>query len=232
MAKRATSKTKPSPKKTAAVQPSDELKKHARTVLRILKKEYPDHKGFLEYRSNLDMTVAVILSAQSTDKRVNIITPALFKKYKTAEDYAKTSQSELESMIKTIGLYRNKAKNIRALGHELVTRYKGEIPNTFDELVSLPGIGRKTANVIMNQAFGKPGMVVDTHVGRISRLLGLTKNTDAYKVELDLMELFPPKEWGQLSLRFISHGRAVCIARRPQCPRCVLVKHCPSASIP
>ena len=212
--------------------PSPELKARAKTILRRLKKEYPLRKGFLKYRTPLDLLVATILSAQSTDKRVNMVTPALFKKYRTAADYAAASQADMEDMIRTIGLYRNKAKNIRALGHELATNHGGKVPRTIGELTALPGVGRKTANVVLGQAFDIPGMVVDTHVGRITRLLGLTTHRDPTKVERDLEALFPKSEWNFLSLRLISHGRRVCIARRPQCGECVLAPHCPSASIP
>ena len=201
-------------------------------ILRRLHEEYPDSRCALVHRDALELLVATILSAQCTDKRVNMVTPALFERYPTARHYAEAELGELEEMIRSTGFFRNKAKSLKGLGVALVDDHDGEVPRTMKELNRLPGVGRKTANVVLGNAFGtEEGIVVDTHVGRISRLLGLTEEKDAVKVERDLMELVPEGEWTIWSHLLIDHGRAVCVARRPRCADCVLAELCPSAEI-
>ncbi len=206
--------------------------KQTNTVLTRLKVEYPGAKCALNYQDSLQLTVATILSAQCTDKRVNLVTPALFARYPAAADYAQASLPELEEMIRSTGFYRNKAKSLHGLGVALVERHDGEIPHAMAELVKLPGIGRKTANVVLGNAFGiDDGVVVDTHVGRLSRRLGLTEQKDPVKVERDLIELVPKTDWTLWSHLLIDHGRAVCDARKPKCGQCVLADLCPSAEV-
>jgi endonuclease-3 len=174
----------------------------------------------------LELLIATILSAQCTDKRVNEVTKTLFKKYKTPKDYAQTPLEMLEEDIRSTGFYHNKAKNIRLCCAELVNRFRGEIPRTLEELVTLPGIGRKTANVVLGNAFGVPGIVVDTHVGRISQRLGLTDEKDPVKIEFALMPLIPKEKWVLFSHQLIEHGRSLCLARGPKCPDCFLRPWC------
>jgi endonuclease-3 len=202
----------------------------AKELQNRLPKIYPDAHCELIHSNPLELLVATILSAQCTDKRVNIVTHDLFKRCKSAQDYADISQEELESIVRSTGFYRNKAKNIRAMGQTLVERHGGEVPSTLDELASIPGAGRKTANVVLGNAFSKnEGVVVDTHVGRLSQRLGLTKFTDPIRIERDLMKLFPQKSWADLSHWLIFHGRRRCAARKPDCPNCELRDICPSA---
>lgn len=213
---------------------NNRIRERALEVLRRLKVEYPDAKCALDHRSPLELTVATILSAQCTDKRVNMVTPALFARYPTAEDYAEASLPELEEMIRSTGFYRNKSKSLKGLGQALVERHGGQIPETLTELVKLPGIGRKTANVVLGNAFGiDEGVVVDTHVGRLSKRLGLTEadQKDAIRVERDLMELVPRSDWTLWAHLLIDHGRKVCGARSPKCNECVLADICPSAEV-
>jgi endonuclease-3 len=201
-------------------------------ILARLRQEYPDSACALRHQDALQLTVATILSAQCTDKRVNMVTPALFERFPTATDYAAASLEEIEEMIRSTGFYRNKAKSLKGLGQALVDDHDGEVPRSMTELVKLPGVGRKTANVVLGNAFGiEEGVVVDTHVGRISRLLYLTENKDAVRAEHDLMELVPEGDWTIWSHLLIDHGRKVCIARRPRCGDCVLADLCPSAEI-
>lgn len=205
-----------------------EDKRHAAKVVRALNKDYPDAECSLKYDSPLQLLVATILSAQCTDQRVNIVTQQLFKKYKTADDFARLRLPTLERAIQSTGFFRNKAKNIRACCRELLDKHDGEVPESLDELVELAGVGRKTANVVMGTAFGiASGVVVDTHVGRISRRTGLTAETDAVKVEHELGALIPRKEWIALSHRMIQHGRKVCQSRRPKCEECSMKGFCP-----
>ena len=193
---------------------------------------YPDATCSLDFSNPLELLVATQLSAQCTDVRVNIVTKQLFQKYKSAEDYATVGQEELEQDIRSTGFYRNKAKNIRATGQRLLTAYDGEVPQSMEELLTLPGVARKTANVVLGYAFGiEVGIVVDTHVGRLSRRLGWTTNEDAVKVEQDLMRIIPHEEWLNISHMLIFHGRAICDARKPLCEQCTLVQLCPSAFI-
>ena len=212
--------------------PVDE-KRRARTILGRLKKAYPDATCALHHQNAYHLVVATILSAQCTDTRVNMVTPALFERYPTPDALAQAHQSDLEEMIRSTGFFRNKATNLVGMAQAVVAEHGGEIPNSMDALQSLPGVGRKTANVVLGNAFGKnEGVVVDTHVGRITRLLGLTDEKDPVKVERELMPLFPQKDWALLAHLLISHGRAVCVARRPACNVCVLADRCPSAQLP
>jgi endonuclease-3 len=197
--------------------------------LRLL---YPDAACTLNFSNPLELLIATQLSAQCTDERVNIVTEQLFKKYRSAEDYASVSQEELEQDIKSTGFYHNKAKNIRATCQRLVSEYGGEVPRTMEELLTLPGVARKTANVVLGNAYGiVVGFVVDTHVARLARRLGWTKQDDPVKIEQDLMRIIPQEEWLNLSHMLILHGRTICIARKPLCEKCALALLCPSAFI-
>jgi endonuclease-3 len=199
-------------------------------ILAILKRTYPDAKCSLDYRNPLELIVATILSAQCTDVRVNKVTPALFAKYPSAADYAAARPEELERDIQSTGFYRNKAKSIRAMAAALVEKHQGKVPPTMEDLTALAGVGRKTANVVLGNAFDRnEGIVVDTHVARLSERLGLTKHTDPVKIERDLMELVPRKEWTLWAHLLIQHGRAICTARKPACDVCPLAQLCPSA---
>jgi endonuclease III len=203
---------------------------HAAEVFLRLKRAHPDAHCELDHESALQLLMATILSAQCTDKRVNMVTPTLFKRYPDAESLANARQEELEEVIRSTGFFRNKAKSLIALGNALVERHGGEVPESMDELVKLPGVGRKTANVILGNAFSRnEGVVVDTHVGRLSARLGLTTETDAEKIERVLMPLFPQNEWAMLAHVLIFHGRRVCDARRPRCEECSLSDICPSS---
>ena len=198
-------------------------------VVRLLKRTYPNAKCELQYQSPLQLLVAVILSAQCTDKRVNIVTPGLFQKYPNAEHFARIPQEKLEKEIHSTGFYRNKARNIRLCCRAIVSRFKGRVPENMEELLTLDGVGRKTANVILNVAFGKnQGVCVDTHVLRLSGRLGLSRMKTPEKVERDLMRLFPQRQWGDLTHWLIWHGRRRCYARSPDCPNCELKGLCPS----
>ncbi|MFH1995373.1 MAG: endonuclease III [Candidatus Omnitrophota bacterium] len=201
-------------------------------IVRILKKEYPSVKTALEHRSALDLLVATILSAQCTDKRVNIVTKPLFQKYKKASDYAAADTKVFENEIRSTGFYRNKAKNIIAAARKIVKDFGGNVPDSMEELTSLPGVARKTANIVLYGVFGKQeGIAVDTHVKRLSGRLGLTKQTDPVKIEQDLMKLVDRNDWGPFNFLLVEHGRAVCDARKPNCPGCVLAKLCPSFKV-
>ncbi len=191
---------------------------------------YPEFEG-LNYETPLQLLVAVILSAQCTDARVNQITPALFARFPTARDFAECDIKELEQLVKPSGFYKNKAKNIRACGVEMVNRFGGEVPRSLDDLVTLPGVGRKTANVVLGHAFETPGITVDTHVGRLSRRLGLTRHRDPVKVELALAEIVPQAEWLHFSGRLIMHGRKVCLSRKPRCEACAIADLCPKIGV-
>ena len=202
----------------------------AAAILRRLKKEYPDAKCELDWSTPLELAVATILSAQCTDKRVNLVTPALFKKYRAAKDWAAAPQATLEKEFHSTGFFRNKAKNVRALMARLDAEFGGELPGDFDVLVSLPGIGRKTANLLVATVFGKPGLVVDTHFIRLSNRLGFVKNeTDATKIERELAKIVPPQDWTDWSHRMVWHGRRRCFARKPDCANCPLADLCPAA---
>lgn len=202
--------------------------RRARRINRELVRLYPDAHCELDFTTPLELLVATILSAQCTDKRVNAVTPALFARYPTAEDYAAADREELEALIRSTGFYRAKAGNIIGLGQELCARHGGEVPPKLAELVKLPGVGRKTANVVLGNAFGVPGITVDTHLGRLARRFGWTTETDPVKAEHAIGALFPPKDWTLLSHRVIWHGRRVCHSRRPACGACALARDCPS----
>ena len=204
----------------------------ARTIYRRLLKQYPDAHCELDYATPFELAVATVLSAQCTDKRVNIVTPDLFARYPGPAALAAAEVSDVEMVVKSTGFYRNKAKSITGLARAVVGRHHGKLPETMDELVLLPGIGRKTANVILGNAFGKnEGVVVDTHVGRLAKLLGLTRHTSPVKVEQALITLFARPSWTILAHLLIWHGRRVCVARRPRCGECVLADLCPSATL-
>jgi len=207
--------------------------KRVAKILPILKKLYPNAKCSLDHSSPLELIVATILSAQCTDDRVNIVTKDLFKKYRKAEDYAKVPQETLEKDIQSTGFYRNKAKSLRAMAQSLIDKHGGRVPDTMEELVDLAGVGRKTANVVLGNAFNKNiGVVVDTHVTRLSNRLGLTKHeSDAVKIEQDLMQVVPQDEWTLFSHLLIHHGRAICQARKPKCEICPLLPDCPAGKV-
>ncbi|MGW8288804.1 MAG: endonuclease III [Candidatus Bathyarchaeia archaeon] len=199
-------------------------------IIELLEKEYPKAKTALHYSSPLEILVATILSAQCTDKRVNLVTPSLFKKYKTAKDYANADLAELEQDIKSTGFYRNKAKNIKNASRMIVERFDSQVPQTMEEILMLPGVARKTANIVLSNAYGViVGIAVDTHVRRLSKRLGLTEKTNPDKIEKDLMQIVPKSHWKSITNLLISHGRAVCDARKPKCGICCLNKICPSA---
>ena len=209
-----------------------DLAPYALEVLSRLKREYPDARTELDYETPLQLLEATILSAQCTDRRVNMVTPLLFKTYPTAAALADALPERLEEIIKSTGFFRNKTKSLIGLGKALVERHNGEVPDSMELLVNLPGVGRKTANVVLGNAFLKNvGVVVDTHVARVSHRLGLTRETDPVKIEQDLMPLFPPEDWALLSHLLIFHGRRVCEARRPKCEVCVLNDICPSSTV-
>jgi endonuclease-3 len=207
------------------------LRDRARHLVRDLARFYPDARCSLDHANPLQLLVATILSAQCTDERVNQVTPALFARYPDAHAFAAANPKELEKLIKSTGFYRNKARNILKCCRELVDRFGGQVPATMEELVPLPGVGRKTANVVLGNAFGVPGLPVDTHVARLSQRLGLTEHTDPVKIERDLMEIIPEREWTQFGLRLIYHGRKVCQARKPQCEGCGLAPRCPRVGV-
>ena len=208
-----------------------ETRKNARAIYRILTKTYPEVRCELDFKNPLQLLVAVVLSAQCTDKRVNAITPALFKKYKSAKDYAKAPLSEIEQFIYSAGFYHAKARHLKGLGRKIVEEFGGEVPATIEELVTLPGVGRKTANVVLGHAFGIPGITVDTHFGRLSRRFEWSSSMDPVKVEREVGLLIPEKEWTNLSQRMIWHGRRICHSRKPACGACPLAKICPSVGI-
>jgi len=236
-------------RKTQATKGSTRLKKQAGTVsgrrlslaqrrelankvVETLRRLYPDARCSLDYRTPLQLLIATILSAQCTDERVNKVTPALFTRYRSAADFASADPRELENYIRSTGFYRAKAKNIIACCRALVERHGGELPRNLEELTKLPGVGRKTANVLLGTAWGIPaGIVVDTHVRRLARRMGLTQHTDPDKIERDLMELIPQEEWIAFGHRMIYHGRQVCLARNPRCDQCALNSFCPKIGV-
>ena len=203
----------------------------ARSIYRILTKEYPDARCELDFNSPLELLVATVLSAQCTDVRVNAVTPVLFKRFPTLETLAAAKLSEIEEIIYSTGFFRSKAKNIKELANKILNDFGGEVPNDLAQLVTLPGVGRKTANVVLGNAFGIPGLTVDTHFGRLSRRFGWSTATDPVKVEIDVAKLIPEKEWTLLSHKLIWHGRRICHSRKPECGICPLAKLCPSAGI-
>ena len=206
-------------------------KKRAHAIYRILSKTYPEVKCELDFKNPLQLLVATVLSAQCTDKRVNTVTPALFKKYKNVRAFAGADMRELQTLIKSTGFFRAKAKSIKSLATVIDTEFDGKVPQILEDLITLPGVGRKTANVVLGHAFDTPGLTVDTHFGRLVRRFGWTKETDPVRVEFAIMELIPRKEWTNLSQRLIWHGRRVCHSRKPACAACPLAKLCPSFGI-
>ena len=209
-----------------------ELAKRATDVLKLLKREYPVAICELTHESAFQLLAATILSAQCTDVRVNMVTPALFDAYPTPEKLSLADVSHVEQLVRSTGFYQTKAKNLVAMSSQVMTRFGGEVPREIEDLITLPGVGRKTANVLRSVVFNLPGLPVDTHVGRLSRRLGLTKLEDPVKVEYELNAMMPPQEWGQFSLRLILHGRRVCDAKKPKCEDCLLEKLCPSSNLP
>jgi endonuclease-3 len=208
-----------------------ENRKEARAIYRILTKTYPNIRCELDFTNPLELIVATVLSAQCTDKRVNKVTPPLFKRYKTAKAYAAAPIEDLEDLIFQTGFYRAKARHIKGLATKLVKEFNGAVPATLEELITLPGVGRKTANVVLGHAFDIPGITVDTHFGRLSRRFGWTTSKDPVKVEYEVGMLIPQKEWTNLSQRMIWHGRRICHSRKPACGACPLAKLCPSFGI-
>ena len=209
-----------------------ELNKRATDVLQLLKREYPVAICELTHDSAFQLLAATILSAQCTDARVNMVTPALFDAYPTPEKLSLAEVSHVEQLVRSTGFYQTKAKNLVGMANQVMTRFGGEVPREIEDLITLPGVGRKTANVLRSVVFKLPGLPVDTHVGRLSRRLGLTKLEDPVKVEYELNAMLPPPEWGQFSLRLILHGRRVCDAKKPKCEECLLEKLCPSSNLP
>ncbi len=207
------------------------LKRRAVSIFKTLGKRYPNANCELDFNSPFQLIVATVLSAQCTDKRVNLVTPPLFKKYPTPKKMASAKIIELEEMVRTTGFYHNKARNLQGLSQKLLTEFGGEVPDTLEELITLPGVGRKTANVVLGHAFEVPGITVDTHFGRLSRRFGWSTSEDPVKVEQDVMKLIPQKEWTNLSQRLIWHGRRICHARKPACGACPLIAVCPSYGI-
>jgi endonuclease-3 len=209
-----------------------QLKERVKQIVRLLKRAYPDAKCSLNHSNAFELLIATILSAQCTDERVNIVTADLFRKYRQPADYLKVSPKELQKDIRTTGFFRNKTKSIQGTAKVLTESYGGEVPDTMEELLDLPGVARKTANVVLGNAFGvKSGIVVDTHVTRLSHRLGLTEQKTAEKIERDLVELVPKKDWVIFSHLLIYHGRRVCKARNPACAECLVEKLCPSSSL-
>ena len=206
-------------------------KERAKKIFAILKKEIPDAQCALRHKNPLELLVATVLSAQCTDKRVNEVTKALFQKYETPKDYAAVPPKTFEQDIRPTGFYRNKAKSIISCCQELVVKHGGQVPKTMEGLTQLPGIGRKTANVILGTAFGIPGIVVDTHVKRLANRMGFTNKNDPDKIEQDLMGLVPKEEWTSFSHTLIWHGRQTCLALRPKCPECKVNHLCPSSTV-
>jgi endonuclease-3 len=209
-----------------------EAARRVKKILPILKKQYPGATVALRFGNPLELLIATILSAQCTDVRVNMVTPGLFKKYKSAEDWAKAKLEAIENDIRSTGFYHNKAVSIKGACQAIIEKFKGRVPETIDELVTLPGVGRKTANCVLANAFGQPAIMCDTHVIRLSRRLQLSENSDPVKLEFDLAEIIPKKDWTVFSHTLILHGRNVCIARKPICEKCAISKCCPSAFKP
>jgi len=219
-------------KKTKIKVDTSEAVERVRRILPVLKRIYPQAKTALRFKNPLELLIATILSAQCTDARVNMVTKEVFKKYKSAQDWAKADLKEIESDIKSTGFYRNKAISIKGVCTEVIERFGGKVPGTKDELVQFPGVGRKTANVVLGNAFGQPAIACDTHVIRLSRRLRLSGNSDAVKLEFDLAEIVPEKDWTLFSHLLILHGRNVCKARKPDCENCRIDKFCPAANEP
>ncbi len=210
----------------------EQARERVRNIWPILKKTYPRAKIALEFVNPLELLIATILSAQCTDARVNIVTKDVFKKYKSAADWAKADLKEIEADIRSTGFYHNKALSIKGACTKIIEQYGGKVPGMMEELLTLPGVGRKTANCVLGDAFGIPGITCDTHVIRLSRRLGLSEYSDPVKLEFDLAEIVPRKDWTAFSHLLITHGRTVCTARKPDCPNCPIAPHCPAANDP
>jgi endonuclease-3 len=210
----------------------EEAAQRVKKIWPILVKTYPAAKIALRFVNPLELLIATILSAQCTDVRVNMVTKDLFRKYKSAADWAGADLKQIEDDIRSTGFFRNKALNIKGACARIVEQYRGKVPGTMEELLKLPGVGRKTANCVLGDAFGIPGITCDTHVIRLSRRLGLSENSDPVKLEFDLAEIVPKKDWTAFSHLVITHGRNICKARKPDCPECPIAKHCPSANNP
>ena len=210
----------------------EEAARRVKNIWPILKKTYPDARIALNFKDPLELLISTILSAQCTDVRVNMVTKDLFKEYKSAADWAGAGLKQIEAGIRSTGFFRNKAINIKGACTRIVEQYGGKVPGTMEELLTLPGVGRKTANCVLGDAFGIPGITCDTHVIRLSRRLGLSENSDPVKLEFDLAEIVPKKNWTVFSHLVITHGRNICNARKPNCPECPIAKHCPSANNP
>jgi len=208
-----------------------EKKVRAKVIYRQLSKNYPNVRCELDYKNAFQLLVATVLSAQCTDKRVNQTTPALFKKYPNPQKMAKADLRDIQNLVKSTGFFRAKAKNIKGLSNKIMEEFDGKVPSNLEDLITLPGVGRKTANVVLGHAFGIPGITVDTHFGRLSRRFGWSKQNNPVKVEFEVGELIPEKEWTNLSQRMIWHGRRVCHSRKPACGACALAKLCPSYGI-
>ena len=200
-------------------------------ILDILQKEYPDARVTLDFKNPLQLLMATILAAQCTDERVNLVTKNLFKKYRQASDYARADLKTLEGKIRSTGFFRNKAKSIIGCGQALVQKFNGQVPRTLEELTSLPGVGRKTANIILGNAFGRQAIAVDTHVKRVTHRLGWAKSDDPDKIEFELMEVIPKARWTLACHQIVFHGRRVCLAKNPQCPACPVAKLCPKIGV-
>ena len=234
MAKKAAAKKakiKACPERSRRVDKT-QVAERVREILPVLERIYPGARTALNFKNPLELLIATILSAQCTDARVNMVTKEVFKKYKSAVDWAKADLKEIESDIKSTGFYHHKAISIKGVCTEIIERFDGRIPDTMEELVALPGVGRKTANVVLGNAFGVPAIACDTHVIRLCRRLGLSENSDAVKLEFDLAEIVPKKSWTLFSHLLIFHGRNVCKARKPDCKNCSISRYCPSANNP
>ena len=209
----------------------EDLKKRAGKIVRTLRKRYPGATTALRFSSPHELLVATVLAAQCTDKKVNEVTRVLFRKYRSPADFAKARRSTLEKIIRPTGFFKNKSKSIIALSKDIVSRHAGRVPGNIDDLVNLSGVGRKTANVVLAGAFGKPGVIVDTHMIRIANRLGFTDKQDPAKIEFDLMDILPKKVWGEFSFMIVLHGREVCRARNPLCHICTMEKWCPASGL-
>ncbi len=218
-------------KNTFKVDPK-EAKERVKTTMPILRKAYPDARIALEFVNPLELLIATILSAQCTDARVNLVTAEVFKKYASAKDWAEADLHQIEQDIRSTGFYHNKAIHIQKACQKILSDFAGEVPRTMEDLLTLPGVGRKTANCVLGDAFGIPGITCDTHVIRLSRRLGLSRNSDPVKLEFDLQEIVPPKEWTRFSHLLITHGRQTCTARQPRCSVCPIAQYCPALKHP
>ena len=212
---------------TTKILPSLDRQERLRAIAKILQRTMPTPKIELDHRSPWELLVATILSAQCTDQRVNQVTPPFFRRYQRPAELAAANLAELEQLIRSTGFFKNKAKHLVACGKALTERFNEEVPQTMEELITLPGVGRKTANVILGHAFGQPSIVVDTHVKRVAKRLGLTRSDNPDRVEQDLQQLMPKSQWTALSQRLLLHGRYICLARKPQCRACPVYRHCP-----